>query len=101
MPSSPRRVMVGGKILRLRVLAAALVLSGMVAPRVHATDYATAVSQFQISVEEELSRGIISGVSVALVHDQEIVFAKGFGFADKKRRKPAQAGTIYRAGSIS
>lgn len=52
-------------------------------------------------VRDELQRGLISGVSLALVEDQRIVYTHGFGWADKKRQQPARPDTIYRAGSIS
>jgi CubicO group peptidase (beta-lactamase class C family) len=65
------------------------------------TEYKTAIHAFEQTIRAELDRGIISGVSVALVDDQQIVYANGFGFADKARRRPADQSTIYRAGSIS
>lgn len=58
-------------------------------------------SDFANTIQKELRAGSMSGVSVALVDDQQILWAQGFGFADKKRRRPAQANTVYRAGSIS
>jgi CubicO group peptidase (beta-lactamase class C family) len=41
------------------------------------------------------------GLSVGIVHDQELVWAKGYGFADLERRVPATPSTIYRIASIS
>ena len=64
-------------------------------------DYAAAVSRLAETVEAELQRGILTGVSVALVDDQRVICARGFGWADKARRIPAAADTVYRAGSIS
>jgi CubicO group peptidase (beta-lactamase class C family) len=40
-------------------------------------------------------------VSVGIVYDQELVFAKGYGFADLAKRTPATADTAYRIASIS
>jgi CubicO group peptidase (beta-lactamase class C family) len=45
--------------------------------------------------------GVISGVTIALVEDQQIIFVRGFGWADKKRGIPSAPDTVYRAGSIS
>jgi CubicO group peptidase (beta-lactamase class C family) len=101
MPRPTRRSMVRGVISRFRLLASVLALAGIAIRSVSAADYSGALTEFQNTIEVELSRGIIRGVSVALVQDQEILLAKGFGFADKQRRIPAQADTIYRAGSIS
>jgi CubicO group peptidase (beta-lactamase class C family) len=49
----------------------------------------------------EVLSGSISGVTLALVRDQEILFVGGFGLADKQKRIPARSDTVYRAGSIS
>ena len=41
------------------------------------------------------------GLSVAVVEDQQTVWAEGFGWADRDEGRPATAGTVYRVGSIS
>ena len=41
------------------------------------------------------------GLGIALVDDQRVVWAEGFGHADKERDLPATTRTIYRVGSIS
>ncbi|MBM3832771.1 MAG: beta-lactamase family protein [Verrucomicrobia bacterium] len=64
-------------------------------------DYAKYIQQLESAVEHEVNRRNLSGVSVALVDDQRIVYANGFGYADKSRRRPARSDTVYRAGSIS
>lgn len=43
----------------------------------------------------------IPGLSIAVVHDQELLWAKGFGFADRETKRPATPDTIYGIGSIS
>jgi len=65
------------------------------------TDYAKAIARLEQIVDGELRRGLIPGVSIALVDDQQTVYARGFGLADKARRVPAAPQTVYRAGSIS
>ena len=65
------------------------------------TDYAQAIQKIEAAVQAELSAGEISGVSIALVDDQRIVCVRGFGLADKSKKLPARADTIYRCGSIS
>ena len=52
-------------------------------------DYAKAIQKFEETIRGELQRGAISGVSVALVDDQRLVYSSGFGFADKARRVAA------------
>ncbi len=43
----------------------------------------------------------IPAVSIALVDDQEIVWARGFGYADPGDSTAATANTVYRVGSVS
>ena len=64
-------------------------------------DLADACHRFEKLFERELQRGILTGVSVAWIDDQRIVYQKGFGRADPKQNIPTQPNTVYRAGSIS
>jgi CubicO group peptidase (beta-lactamase class C family) len=43
----------------------------------------------------------IPGVSMAVVHDQQVLWAKGFGYADRERKAKASPETIYSICSIS
>jgi CubicO group peptidase (beta-lactamase class C family) len=43
----------------------------------------------------------IPGISLAVVHDQELVWSAGFGLANRESRVPATATTIYSICSIS
>jgi CubicO group peptidase (beta-lactamase class C family) len=43
----------------------------------------------------------ITGVSIALVDDQKVVWTEGFGYANKQQDIYAAPTTIYKAGSIS
>lgn len=52
-------------------------------------------------VHHELDKNQISGMSIALVDDQKVIWAEGFGHADREAGKLATANTIYRVGSIS
>eukprot|EP01030_Chromulinospumella_sphaerica_P006261 gene6261-6121_t len=52
-------------------------------------------------VQHEMALNKVPGLSLALVDDQRIVWAQGFGFADVERGIPASAETLYRVGSIS
>jgi CubicO group peptidase (beta-lactamase class C family) len=63
----------------------------------------TAAVQRQLSayIAHELAAGKIAGLSIALVDDQRVVWAQGFGFADKAAGTPAGPDTLYRMGSIS
>ena len=66
-----------------------------------APDYPARLPALHEAIKREISAGNISGVSVALVEGNRIVYVDGFGFANKKKNIPATRDTVYRAGSIS
>ena len=43
----------------------------------------------------------LPGVAVGVVHDQDLVWAKGFGYADVESRKPMTPATLFRMASHS
>ena len=50
----------------------------------------------------QLERDDIAGAVVAVVKDGKLVFAKGYGYADVKGKKPVSPdGTLFRPGSVS
>lgn len=65
------------------------------------SDYGPAIAILEEVIADELEQGILSGVSIALIEDQQVVLSAGYGWADKRKRTPAAADTIYRVGSIS
>jgi len=43
----------------------------------------------------------ITGASIALVDDENIVWSEGFGYTDRSRKVKVTADTLFHAGSIS
>ncbi len=43
----------------------------------------------------------IPGISAAVIHDQELVWSRGFGYADLESKRPATPATMYSICSIS
>lgn len=41
------------------------------------------------------------GLSIGIVNDQDLIWARGYGYADLERRVPATPSTLYRIASIS
>jgi CubicO group peptidase (beta-lactamase class C family)/D-alanyl-D-alanine dipeptidase len=64
-------------------------------------DYAEATELLESSIEWQMETKQLPALSIALVDDQEIVWAQGFGYADPDDSVPADAGTVYRVGSVS
>lgn len=72
------------------------------AATVDSTDrYADVVRDLKTAIAYEMESKKLPALSIALVDDQRIVWAEGFGFADRERQKPATADTVYRVGSVS
>jgi CubicO group peptidase (beta-lactamase class C family) len=97
----------------LRVAAIVLVLLATVAPVLAAeaepaprllrddARVADAVAAWETWIEYQLAINRIPAASVGLVHDQELLTARGFGLANPATAEPATAETIYSICSIS
>ena len=64
-------------------------------------DYAKVAEYVSALIRHEMKKRDVTGLSIALVDDQRVVWAEGFGYADKAGNVPASPDTVYRAGSIS
>jgi CubicO group peptidase (beta-lactamase class C family) len=52
-------------------------------------------------IEAQMASAGVPGLSVAIVHDQDLVWARGFGWASLERQIPATPETLYRIASIT
>jgi CubicO group peptidase (beta-lactamase class C family) len=52
-------------------------------------------------IAETVERRDQPGLSVGIVYDQELIWAKGYGFADVEARRAATPATVYRIASIT
>lgn len=64
-------------------------------------DYSYLKAYLSWLIEKEMSAQDVVGLSIAVVDDQQVVWAQGFGYADKVNKIPATPKTLYRVGSIS
>lgn len=90
----------------LPFLLAATLLAGCATPpprpeRIAHGDYDAVNAYVSRLIRHEMARNQVVGLGIALVDDQRVVWAEGFGHADKERDLPATTRTIYRVGSIS
>lgn len=53
------------------------------------------------TIIEAMNKYTLSGLGVGVIHNGELVYAKGFGMADIEGEKDVSADTIFRIGSIS
>ena len=63
--------------------------------------YSAAAAALTEFIDAQMAEKRLPAVSIALVDDQRVVWARGFGFADPQRRIPATAETPYRVASVS
>jgi CubicO group peptidase (beta-lactamase class C family) len=64
-------------------------------------DYTFTKQYISWLIEKEMSSADVTGLSIALVDDQEVVWAQGFGYADKQANIKAAPDTVYHLGSIA
>ncbi|OWK36214.1 serine hydrolase [Fimbriiglobus ruber] len=66
-----------------------------------AEKYAAAVAELRTLIGHEVADKKLPALSIALVDDQQVVWAEGFGHQDRGHKTPATADTVYRVGSVS
>ena len=64
-------------------------------------EVASAIALYEIWAAEQMAYRHQPGLSIGIVRDQELVWARGFGLADVAAARPAGPDTVYRVGSIS
>lgn len=64
-------------------------------------DYAYAKRYLTWLIEKEMADNDITGLSIAIVDDQKLVWSSGFGYSDVENKVPATSRTSYRMGSIA
>jgi CubicO group peptidase (beta-lactamase class C family) len=64
-------------------------------------DYRSFKEEIDKYVIERMRKNDLKGISMALVDDQTLVFADGYGWADEGKKIPARPDTLYQIGAIS
>jgi CubicO group peptidase (beta-lactamase class C family) len=62
---------------------------------------ASTIKIIETWIDAQLDYNDIPGMSMAIVHDQELVWSRGLGFADVDKKVPASPKSIYSICSIS
>ncbi|HLP93673.1 MAG TPA: serine hydrolase domain-containing protein [Saprospiraceae bacterium] len=53
------------------------------------------------TIAEQMAKYKVNGMSIAVIHNYQIAWAKGYGWADVAEQKPMTAETLFEPGSIS
>ena len=68
---------------------------------VRSTAWQSAIDSFRLRFRADVAEDDVGGITAAVVVGDRMVWAEGFGWADRDRHIPAGVETIYRIGSIS
>lgn len=64
-------------------------------------DYSGAITSLKRHIARDMRQDKVVGASIALIEDQQVIWADGFGYADRGEKIPATAATIYQAGDLT
>ncbi|MBL0023997.1 MAG: beta-lactamase family protein [Saprospiraceae bacterium] len=53
------------------------------------------------TITERMAKYNVKGMSIAVIHDYKIAWAKGYGWADESEKRPVTPETLFEPGSIS
>ena len=59
------------------------------------------LTEIEADAEKARVKAKIPGMSIVIVYDQDVLLAKGFGYADLEKKIPADRQTVYRIGSVT
>ena len=59
------------------------------------------IANQQFTLADRMKSSHVNGVSIALIKDYKIEWAKGYGWADSAEQRPVTTSTLFQAGSIS
>jgi len=59
------------------------------------------LTEIEADAEKARVKAKIAGMSIVIVYDQDVLLAKGFGYADLEKKIPADPQTVYRVGSVT
>ena len=85
----------------LSFLACTAICRAQTAPAMPAAPPAHALDDLDSIVNSAMAEWKIPGMSVAVVYDGKVVYAKGFGFRDVDKKLPVTTDTVFAIGSVS
>lgn len=70
-------------------------------PPIATGDYASIIGYLKQYIPQQMADHQVPGLSIALVDGQQLIWARGFGFADQARGLQVTENTAFRAGALS
>jgi len=104
-PEPAKTALREGRRFRQALWATTLLLlsmsCGRIAPEELKAVYQAAAEQLESVILHEMKAKGIPSFSIALADDQDLIWAKSFGWADPQRKIPSDSDTVYRIASVS
>ncbi len=100
---SPSQTSPGRISLRRLSLVLSLILAqgGVSLLQAQTDSWGEILAEFSQQISGEVDQDGVGGITAGVVVGRDLVWARGFGWADVEREIPAGVNTIYRIGSIS
>ncbi|MCA9129432.1 MAG: serine hydrolase [Planctomycetales bacterium] len=64
-------------------------------------DYTAAIGKLNAAAEREVQQKQLPALSIAIVDNEEMIWASGYGTRDVEQKQPVNEDTVYRVGSVS
>ena len=75
--------------------------AGMLGRHLDETNYTEAIESTRAHILDRMTQDSVAGLAVALVDGDRIVWAEGFGTADRDSGRKVDADTVFEIGSVS
>ncbi len=88
----------------LSVMINALLLVSTVSAQVNISNHPEVIGNIRLLeawIQSQMAYRGLPGMSVGIVYDHELIWTKGFGYADLAKKTPATPATIYRMASVT
>ena len=83
------------------VFLCALPLISQTKPITENEEFTSNIKVLELWIEAQMEYRELPGMSIGIVYDQELIYAKGFGYSNLEKKSSATSKTIYRIASIT
>src|SRR5436190_14791715 len=90
-----------GVLASLLMLAAQFSAAAPQQPHVTSEQVTRAVQELEKFAQQKIQENAVPGVAIAVVFQDKVVYAKGFGVRDANTKAPVDADTVFQLASVS